>query len=147
MPPTYDRRRCTTALLSHTMESGTHTRTHTWHKSAHRVVSSASYPRGKPITHTECNKRARQAHTAPPVRILDVKRPIQPCIGRAVRAVQTARCRVRVLDVSPRAGNEWVEIGRTRVSRGRWDHRKLLCRAFDRLPRKNCKRVAAAISK
>ena len=146
-PPTDDPRRCTTALLF------PYDRIRNTYVNAYMAQICASWrqfavpSKGvKPNTHIEHDKRAKQARIAPPMHILDVERPIQPRIGRAVRAVQTARCRIRVLDVSPRAGDERVEIGRTRVPRGRWDHRKLLCRAFDRLSRKNCKRVAASVS-
>lgn len=74
------------------------------------------------------------------MRILNVKHAIQPRIGRAGGAVQTIRPCVWVSEVSARARDERVEVGRARVARGGLDHCKLFCGTLDWLSRKNCRR-------
>ena len=74
------------------------------------------------------------------MRILDVEHAKEPRVCRAGRAVQAVGPRIWVLDVSPRARDERIEVGRARVARGRLDYCKLFCRTLDRLSGKNCAR-------
>ena len=69
------------------------------------------------------------------MRVLDVEHAIEPCVCHTGGAVQTVRSGVWILEVSPRAGDERIEVGRAGVARGRLDHRKLFCRTLDRLAR------------